>query len=371
MPRLIPPVGNRICLDESDESAFSGREDVRLYASGTAALAAALAWASQVRKNTNGEVLVPAYGCPALVAAAFHAGLRPVLVDLAPSSPFPDPTRLQEQQSPATLACLHVNFLGIQPPVPVTVSTEIAHVYDCCQGWPAGGRCPEWAESTVVSFGRGKPITLGTGGALLVNRDRLWSNPPPALPEMQSRGLRAFLWRSRLYNCALSPKVFWWIDRMPGLHVGKTFFRPLDSVRGICAAARRYLDCNIRAYEQSDSWTVDKVDRTVGLGPFGSFRLPKVVSECDRGTRLLRLPLLAESRQLRDAAVDTLRHAGYGATAMYGSPLWKFSGLESLGNFADRCPNAVQFADRLITLPLHDGVSVAALQDMVNKIGRM
>jgi dTDP-4-amino-4,6-dideoxygalactose transaminase len=372
MLSLIPPVGNRIRLDDSAAQPFANRGDVRLFASGTAALAAALLWAKQRRGVSGGEVLLPAYGCPALVAAVLHAGLRPVLVDLAPSSPFLGLDALLEHCGTATVACVHVNFLGVEPPADsrTVTAAKIAHIYDSCQGWPVDGCCPAWAESTVVSFGRGKPITVGSGGAMLLKRSD-GDARPATVAESQARGALSFRLRSALYNRVLWPHVFWWIDKVPGLHIGETNYRPLEAIEGMCAEARRHLDSNVAAYEHSDGWTVSGVESAIGLDPFGSFQLLPALHACDRGTRLLRLPVLAQSRQARDTAIARLRGAGYGATAMYRSPLWTFPGLESLRQYADHCPNATQFAERLLTLPLHGGVSLTALQDMTRRLQRI
>src|SRR5690606_6983739 len=96
-------------------TAFVHRPDVHLYASGTAALAAALHSVARVGEGID-RVVIPAYGCPALVAAALHAGLEPELIDLAPGSAFPSRSALEEFVPGTRVVFVHVNFLGLPPP---------------------------------------------------------------------------------------------------------------------------------------------------------------------------------------------------------------------------------------------------------------
>jgi dTDP-4-amino-4,6-dideoxygalactose transaminase len=374
MLSLIPPVGSRIRLDTSASTDFSRRSDVRLYASGTAALAAALHSVGRVAGTTR--VAVPAYGCPALVAAALHAGMKPILIDLGADSPFPSKATLEASLSGERATVVHVNFLGLPPSAPSQGACEgngaaTYHIYDCCQGWPAGGACPDWAHAAVVSFGRGKPITLGNGGALLVNR--MLNDLPTLAPESvrNPRSALGFRLRSALYNAVLDPRIFYWIDKVPGLHIGETRYQALESVMAMCDQARLHLDANIVAYEQSNVWTVGRVRDLIGNGPFGSFGLLTAFQDCSPDVRLLRLPMLAESKARRDTAVEQLRRAGFAATSMYRTPLWTFAGLEFLAPFKERCPNAADFADRLLTLPLHAGVSERVLKRLIARLASL
>lgn len=372
MLSLVPPVGSRIRLETTDSTDFARRPDVRFYASGTTALAAALHVVAHAGEGVD-EVVMPAYGCPALVAAALHASMKPVLVDLAPGSPFPAGPAFGASVSGKRAAFVHVNFLGLPPPTPslddsAGYRSPSHHIYDCCQGWPAGGKCPDWAHAAVVSFGRGKPITLGTGGALIFNRGLNDVVSLVAEPVRNPRSAFGFQLRSVLYNAVLDPRVFYWVDKVPGLHIGETRFQALESVEAMCDQARKHLSANIAAYEQSKAWTAGQIRDRIGGGPFGSFHYLTAFQECNPDTRLLRLPLLAESRTQRDSAVMQLRRAGFAATAMYRAPLWTFAGLEFLAPFKERCPNAADFADRLLTLPLHAEVSERMLQRLVTRL---
>lgn len=347
---------------------------LRLYGSGTAALAAVLKALVDRRNRSELEVVVPAYGCPALIAAILYADLVPVLADLGSSSPFVSGDEWRRRMSARTVAAVPVNFLGLEPGRP-PVSPECAlrnepkFVYDCCQGWPAGMKCPDWAMATVVSFGRGKPISLGSGGGVLVSPQVEGQLTLPA--GESARRVRSFRLRASLYNSLLHPRLYWWMDKVPFLGLGKTEYRPLRQISAMPTELARHLPINITAYSGDPGWTVSRVESIIGLGSIGAFRVLPAMRDSPRDTRLLRLPLLAGTASARDEAVAALRRRGYGATAMYRHPLWKIRGLEFLERYESTCPNAVRFADQLLTLPVHRRVSNGHLLGMAECLAKL
>ena len=113
---LIPPVGEPIGRRRSDEPPkWPPGWSATYLGSGTQALAFGL---SRVRPPQAGrdEVVLPAYTCPALISAIDFCGLRPVLVDLEPDSPFPAEQALMDAVGPRTAVVVAVNFLGVAPP---------------------------------------------------------------------------------------------------------------------------------------------------------------------------------------------------------------------------------------------------------------
>lgn len=368
---LVPPVVSAMHVGDPANAAGLLHRDLRLFGSGTAALAAALRWAARVRPGRT-EVVLPAYGCPALVSAVLHGGWSPRLVDLAPESAFPEQAELVQATTEDTLACVHVNFLGLPPPLPdvhqAGLSAGALQIYDSCQAWPHRG-CPSWADVTVVSFGRGKPITVGGGGGMMPNERH--SNTFPLAPPAVAGSTLRFQLRAALYRLAVRPRVFWWVDRLPGLEVGVTRFRPLLRIDGMEAHAVRLLPASIDNYHRTRGWTLASVRKFFEAPRPRRFRLPENMGAEAERARLLRLPVLAESRSARDRAVASLRRAGFAGTPMYGAPLWSFKGLEFLREFEHACPNAASFADRLLTVPAHEGVDAVALEAIFRTLGSL
>ncbi|MEP1581484.1 MAG: hypothetical protein ABJK18_02990, partial [Marinobacter sp.] len=82
----LRPVGSRVALPGRDDSLALPWEKFyrsEYMGSGTQALSFAVAIAIQGKSKTpDPEVIIPAYGCPDLVAAVVAQNARPVLVDL-------------------------------------------------------------------------------------------------------------------------------------------------------------------------------------------------------------------------------------------------------------------------------------------------
>src|SRR5688572_15303179 len=178
--RLLPPVRRAVPLRDRDardaratlQRHFGDRHAV-LYGSGTQALAAAIINARDSRglSATQGfEVIVPAYGCPDLVAARVFVGARARLVDTAVSGWGYDSRALCAAIGPRTAAILAVNLFGVGDDAasitPLAEARGIPLIHDSAQSFPLRPGRDLPGGLLVLSFGRGKPINLLGGGAL-------------------------------------------------------------------------------------------------------------------------------------------------------------------------------------------------------------
>ncbi|MEO1172677.1 MAG: DegT/DnrJ/EryC1/StrS family aminotransferase, partial [Myxococcota bacterium] len=122
--RRLRPVGDRISTERRSvepRELFPTAHSSAFYSSGTSALAAAVQLAVK-DGPAHPEVLIPAYGCPALVAAVEHAGARPRLVDLEADRPWMSLDALRAAHSPRVAAVVAVPFLGIPERLSTTKS---------------------------------------------------------------------------------------------------------------------------------------------------------------------------------------------------------------------------------------------------------
>ena len=126
----------------------------RYYASGTAALAAAIIAVIQSGKTDQPEVILPAYGCPDLVSATVFAGARPVLVDMEPDRPWMDLAQLSSRISPRTVAIVAANLFGISERLdqlrPIAERAGVVLIEDSAQAFPGGGEAAIWEGDLVV-----------------------------------------------------------------------------------------------------------------------------------------------------------------------------------------------------------------------------
>ncbi|EQD44744.1 DegT/DnrJ/EryC1/StrS aminotransferase, partial [mine drainage metagenome] len=203
---------------------------ITLYASGTAALARALARCAARATVGAPEAILPAYGCPDLVAACVHASVHPRLVDIAASGWAFDTDGLLGSLSSRTVAIVSVNLLGI--PDGTLGLTDlcrrrgIALIQDSAQFLP---RQPiEWpGDYVILSFGRGKPLNLLHGGALI--------EPMSAIADSMSHPA-SDSFRDRLVNSSAAGLAFNFLTRphpyrllscLPGTGLGQVDYKPL------------------------------------------------------------------------------------------------------------------------------------------------
>jgi len=359
--RALPPVGDSIRLRQSRGAPVTSalRQGVYLQ-SGTAALAlllAAVARRARASKSGATDVLLPAYGCPDIVSAIAHAGLRAKLVDLAPDSPFPSAGGWRAAIDSNSIALLSVGFHGIRDPFTPSVAYSAGlppgtFIEDGCQVHPMAAFDGS-GHSLALSFGRGKPVSLMHGGAAFASTDLVEWLPAVAPATRQWTGFARLALTTRLYNVLRSPFAYGWVTRLPGLGVGETHYAALDTIESMNA---RVLAC----LDTSAGWgdahrrelQVRLRDRLAGISSSVLLDDPWRTHGTEHDW-LLRYPLLMASRELRDAACMRLNAAGLGASPMYGRALDAFEGVGPVLSSRGASTHAGAFADRLLTVPLH------------------
>src|SRR5262249_30572436 len=119
------------------------------------------------------EVLVPAYTCWTVPASVVRAGLRVRLVDVDPVSLDLDPAALAAAPTGRLASVIATHLFARTSDVAAVAMALAARdpgvriVEDAAQAWPASGGHSAWP--VVLSFGRGKALPLGGGGALLAS----------------------------------------------------------------------------------------------------------------------------------------------------------------------------------------------------------
>lgn len=361
----LPPAGDPAVLrtDEQANQRLLARwhpYQPRFYASGTAALAAAVAAALAVRAGRR-KVLLPGYGCPALVSAVLHAGGEPVLIDLEAGRPWLSLADLQAHLDQDTAAIIAVNFLGLPERLPVLADLARAAgallIDDSAQAFPPLGLTEQMADLAIVSFGRGKPVSLLGGGAVLWRERQLAAAlpQPPAAPGSRWRALA----KAAAYNCLRQPWLYWIPQALP-LGLGATRYAALASIEGMDDVRQQALGVAVERYLQQGQSLQD----LLRAGPArAAAQLTDLSLVGGGGGRLLRYPLLAPNAAVQQRLLQALSRAGLGASAMYGRILPELPGMPT-GLRHGGLPQARDFAARLLTLPVHAGVRPAHVRRM-------
>lgn len=378
----LPPVGNPVrlaCEYPSDNliTIFGDAYQPYYFASGTAALAAAITAAIRLKVTDEPEVILPAYGCPDLISAAVFAGAKPVLVDLEANRPWMNLEQLSATINEKTVAIIAVGLFGISERLeqlrPLAEKAGALLIEDSAQAFPTSNERDIWkGDLVVLSFGRGKPVSLLGGGAVLHNTGNLRADELTRLlseANSQSEGGRksriAYWLKAKLYNGMISPRLYWLPKSLPFLHLGETRYHTLDSLEGIDPIRLSMLPSNVKAYQHDSMGTQKKLAvmlDTLDLDRSGIIDLPRAC-KIGKVRRLLRYPLLVESES-RDQFYVRLQKRGLGSSLMYPQTLPNIPGLEALLSGQGSFPEAEAFAKRILTLPTHSRVGQADIDNI-------
>jgi dTDP-4-amino-4,6-dideoxygalactose transaminase len=370
----LPPAGNTISLDARSAAGLLPAGILHpwqpeYFNSGTAALAAAVMAAVSFKDVRDPEVILPAYGCPDLVSAVLYAGARPVLVDFEMQRPWMDLDQLASSVGENTVAIVAVDLFGIPERMDAirVIARQSAAILieDSAQAFPGENAAMEnfWGGDLVVtSFGRGKPVTLLGGGAVLCREEKFRKRlpcvvPAPAASLLQRLGLRS---KALLYNFMSSARIYWIPAWLPMLHLGETRFHSLDEVRSMDAARLELLEANIAAYRlRSLHVQSELADRVSALAARSDslIDLP-AVCKLSPARALLRYPVLVDPAQ-RESIYQCLDGSGLGVSRMYPVALPDIPGLAHQSGMAGAFPAARDFAARVLTLPVHERVRAA------------
>jgi len=366
----LPPVGNPVSVSvtarpESFLGSFFSPYKARFFTSGTAALAAAICVAKRLKRTDSPEVIIPAYGCPDLVSAAVFSGVKPVLVDLEPDRPWMHLGDLDEKINASTVAVVAASLLGIPERMEqlrgITDRAGVLLIEDSAQSFPVSEGGEFWkGDLVVLSFGRGKPVSLLGGGGVLYREQEYEAMFPASGQDVTSKrnGSALLPLKIALYNWMISPWVYWLPQFLPFLHLGETRFHSLESVGAMDDTRLALLPANIAAYRDHKYEIQQAMAEILANIPEAADGIIDLPSACNisRNQRLLRYPLLL-NESARSRLCGLLAKSGSGASLMYPAIIPEIPGLEGMFREQGAFPAAESFADRILTLPLHGRVS--------------
>ncbi|HZS10192.1 MAG TPA: DegT/DnrJ/EryC1/StrS family aminotransferase [Blastocatellia bacterium] len=167
-------------------AAYHEAEFVELCCSGTFAVELAL---RALRIGPGDEVILAGYDFIGNFNNIVALGARPVLIDLAPDNWNLNPELIAEAVGPNTRAILVTHLHGGVVSMSAVMEAARRHnlkvIEDACQMPGAvieGRKAGTWGDAGVISFGGGKLLSAGRGGALITSsaeirqRAQLWCN---------------------------------------------------------------------------------------------------------------------------------------------------------------------------------------------------
>ncbi len=334
-------------LDQTIRSRF-GANQVALTDSGTSALVLAF----RHTLPAQGTVALPAYACVDLLAAAAFAGLRVRLYDVDPITLSPDLDSVRAALGRGADGIVVAHMYGFPADVPAVAALAAEHgtivIEDAAQH--AGGRLRgaplgSFAPFVVLSFGRGKGTTGGSGGALLSREPFPDWHPPPRPPGWRDWLVTAAQWaigRPSLYAIPAS---------MPGLHLGDTIYREAHAPQSLSHAAATLVHAALVAADVECAQRAKRA-RAI-LGALNGAPGLEVVRPIANGVSgYLRLPVLDKAG--RDAAPRL------GVVRSYPRPLGEEPAARPLLESGEPAtPGARTVCSSLFTLPTHGRIDGA------------
>jgi perosamine synthetase len=332
--------------------------------SGTAALTLTLTALKTLSPAT--EVVIPAYTCFSVPAAVLKAGLRPAPCDINPSTFDFDERALQQTLGPSTLCVIAHHLFGIPSDIDRLRETCRARgifvVEDAAQAMGVehnSRKLGTLGDVGIFSFGRGKNVTCGSGGAVVTRSAGIADAIAAAYSEVPETGMietiRDFV-ALVLLATFIRPALYWIPAALPFLRLGETVFprdipmRRLSAMKaGILHNWQAKLACSNRLRSETAGYLRARIPSSHGSAhPY------------------LRLPVIMESPQEKRRLYSMSRAKGLGVSIGYPSAV---NEIPEVGAFVNgrQFPSARFVAATLVTLPTHqwlesrDKAALAAL----------
>ena len=228
---------------EASLCSFLGTQTCVVWGSARAMMTLLLQVLKQADTQNRDEVLIPAYTCYSVAASVARAGLKIIVYDLDPRTLGPDPDSLNRCAGSATLAIVHQHLFGIPQPIEFVRNTSdrfgIPIIEDAAQGLGGflnGTPLGALGDYGVFSFGRGKPLAAGNGGAVTGERQAI-----NALSKPGSSRCWIPLCMTMVVQVLSHPLLYGLVERLP-LGLGKTVFNPGFSITGMPLVMRRFAE---------------------------------------------------------------------------------------------------------------------------------
>ena len=335
--------------------AECGAAEVVLTSSGTVALALAFRAAAPV--GGRPRVALPAWGCYDLMTAADAANAEVLLYDLDPATLAPDWPSFREALTRDAHAAVVAHWFGLPVDLrpfhraardagALLIDDAAQAVGTALEGKPAGSG----GDFGILSFGRGKGRTGGSGGALLATTRE---------GARQFAGAEALLSDSNAGLTSLPlaaqyllgrPWLYWIPAALPGTGLGETLYRappPLARMAPQAAAAlERNWELSSQVVEVRRR-NAARWEEMLGSHP----ELHGIVPDRSGSAGWLRYPVLATGAILRTLAGEPARRLGI--MPGYPGPLGNLPVAPERFPFKPNAPGANHLAESLFTLPTH------------------
>jgi dTDP-4-amino-4,6-dideoxygalactose transaminase len=381
IPRRGAVVGDKLARYEAAFAAYVGAPHAVGFWKGRVAFAAAL---KALGLQTGDEIVMPAYTCLVVPAAAQMLGIRCVYVDIEPVYCTPDPAQLMSAVTPRTQAVMIQHTYGWPSAGTKDIQAfcrqrGIALIEDCCHA--LGTRCHgrhvgTFGDAAFFSSQWSKPYTTGLGGMLVVNNESLAERvrgvreqeacrpAPRVAAQLAAQGIlfdllvfpRTVGWARRTYRWATRRG---WITGSTGADDYRTpppdflkWMSEAQAAAGLVELSK--LEAGVTHRRQVTSW-YDELLQERGW--------PTLAAPLGAEVTLLRYPVRVKNKEaaLAEATSQLIELGDW-----FNQPLHShLAAQQDFGYRPGMCPHADRAAREIVNLPLHTRIKRRAAEKIV------
>ena len=299
------------------------------------------------------EVITTPFTFVATSNAILYNGLKPVFADICPDTLNIDPEETRKKITKDTKAIIYVDYAG--QPCDTKALEEIATEFnlylieDACHAIGSeyeGKKVGNFADLTTFSFHPVKHITTGEGGAVVTNNHHWYSR----LLTLRNHGI------DKDTQARYGPDASWAYDMK---YLGRNY-RMTDFHAALGISQLKKLDGFIDNRGEL-AWLYGEL-----LADVDAVRIPVVRSNVEHAWHLYTVLLYGSID--RDEFFKYMRAAGIGVNVHY-IPVYRHSYyVRNFGFDPEDFPVTEEVFSRIITLPLHPGMSSGDVAYICDKI---
>lgn len=295
------------------------------------------------------EVIMPSYTFVSTANAFVLRGGIPVFVDIRPDTLNIDEKLIEAAITPRTKAIVPVHYAGVSCAMDEIIAIarrySLVVIEDAAQGVMAkykGRALGSLGDLGCYSFHETKNIVAGEGGALLINTERFAERAEV----IREKGTN----RSQFFRGMVDK--YTWVD------LGSSYL-PGELIAAFLAAqledAEAITDRRLKLWERYHA-------AFAPLEEGGIVRRPVIPEECDHNAHMYYL--LVNDLKVRTELISDLRQHEISAVFHY-IPLHSSPAGQKYGRSAGELPMTKELSERLVRLPLWNGLEEEGQQDKV------
>ena len=348
--------GPKVKEFEESLTSYCGAKFAVAFSSGTAALHGAYFAAGL---GNGDELITSAMTFLATANAALFLGAQPVFVDIETDSGNISSSLIEQAITKKTKAIVPVHFAGYPAELKEIAETAKKHnlilIEDACHALGAKyldttiGDC-KYSDMAVFSFHPVKSITTGEGGAILTNNEEMYNK----LVMFRHHGVTK---APDLLQDKSGSKKGWYYEMQ---YLGFNY-RLTDIHSALGISQLKKLDRFIERRRQ----IVEIYGKAFRDNEF--FNLPTQSDDVQSAWHLYPIRLKDRYKTRKPEIFALLRESGLGVQVHY-IPVYLHPYYQQLGYKKGLCPNAEDFYERQISIPIYQSMSDEDVQYLIDTL---